>query len=231
MGNADGEGRPGLTGTDAAAPLMFDIFSQLENKPWFQQPRTEMKQVVVCSQSGQRSTPLCHETETTWITEAGLQSPPCPYHKLIHLSADGRYRVHSGCERVDHFQEVSWFILPPTQDFYYRSRNTTAKTLPPFRQDCIVSSPVISMDLIYPKPNAKILIPRELDGNPGNAVFELAHRNPSATVHWHLDGSYLGSTQKRHNFSVNPSVGKHTLVLVDENGEALEEHFEVLSKM
>ncbi len=32
VGNADGEGRPGLTGTDAAAPLMFDIFSQLKER-------------------------------------------------------------------------------------------------------------------------------------------------------------------------------------------------------
>jgi membrane carboxypeptidase/penicillin-binding protein PbpC len=32
VGNASGEGRPGLTGTEAAAPLMFDIFSQLEGK-------------------------------------------------------------------------------------------------------------------------------------------------------------------------------------------------------
>ena len=34
-GNADGEGRPGLTGTTAAAPLMFDVFSLLPAGKWF----------------------------------------------------------------------------------------------------------------------------------------------------------------------------------------------------
>ena len=68
----------------------------------------------------------------------------------------------------------------------------------------------------------------------GNWVVQslnLAHHNPNIIVHWHLDGIYLGSTQRSHHLPVNPEEGKHTLVLVDENGEALEEHFEVLSKM
>jgi penicillin-binding protein 1C len=87
------------------------------------------------------------------------------------------------------------------------------------------------MELIYPKPSSKVYIPRELSGKTGNAVFHLAHRNPGATVHWHLDGNYLGSTKSRHQLPVNPGKGRHKLVLVDDNGESLEEHFEVLSSM
>ncbi|MDQ2658285.1 MAG: penicillin-binding protein 1C, partial [Bacteroidota bacterium] len=36
IGNADGEGRSGLTGTSAAAPLLFDIFSLLKTRRWFE---------------------------------------------------------------------------------------------------------------------------------------------------------------------------------------------------
>lgn len=231
VGNADGEGRAGLTGTDAAAPLMFDIFSQLDGQRWFERPDMEMQKITVCSSSGQRNTPQCKELDTVWVAKQGLQSLPCPYHKIVHLSHDGKFRVHSACERVDRQLEASWFILPPAQEFFYRSKNISYKTLPPFRFDCQPSSPLVSMDLIYPKPNSRIFIPRELDGKMGSAVFELAHRNPAMTVHWHLDGIYLGSTKKSHHLAVNPDQGKHTLVLVDDNGEALEEHFEVLSKM
>ena len=38
-------------------------------------------------------------------------------------------------------------------------------------------------------------------------------------------------TQKRHHLALNPEEGKHTFVLVDENGESLEGHFEVISSM
>lgn len=231
VGNASGEGRPGLTGTDAASPIMFDIFSQLDEQRWFTRPTMELSQVAVCALSGQRSTPKCTEIDTTWITKQGLQTLPCQYHKLVHVSSDKKFRVHSGCEPVDRQVQVTWFILPPTQEYYFRSKHMSYKTLPPFRKDCQPVSLVNSMDLIYPKPNAKIFIPRELNGQTGSAVFELAHRNPNATVHWHLDGTYLGSTQKSHHLPLTPQEGTHTLVLIDESGEELEQKFEVLSKM
>ncbi len=231
VGNASGEGRPGLTGTDAAAPIMFDIFSQLDGTNWFQQPVSELNQVTVCSVSGGRNTAYCEDVETVWVLENGLASTPCPYHKSIHLSDNGKFRVHSSCENIDRLKEVNWFILPPSQEHYFRSKNISYKPLPPFRSDCQISSAVLSMDLIYPKANSKIFVPRELNGQLSNAVFELAHRNPNVTVHWHLDGTYLGSTQKRHHFPITPVEGKHTLVVVDENGESLEEDFEVLSKL
>ena len=38
VGNADGEGRPGLTGVKKAAPVMFDIFRLLPETSWFKTP-------------------------------------------------------------------------------------------------------------------------------------------------------------------------------------------------
>jgi len=87
------------------------------------------------------------------------------------------------------------------------------------------------MELIYPKPNARILIPRELDGNQGQVIFELAHRNPEVTVHWHVDGMYVGSTKTKHFLPLNTSAGRHMLTLVDENGVSLQVGFEALSAL
>jgi len=56
-GNADGEGRPGLTGTESAAPVMFDIFSQLPGNHWFEQPLSELEKIAICAQSGQAFKP------------------------------------------------------------------------------------------------------------------------------------------------------------------------------
>ncbi len=87
------------------------------------------------------------------------------------------------------------------------------------------------MDVVYPKPNAQLFIPRELDGNPGAAVFELAHQNLAATVFWHLDNQYLGSTHRAHKLSVQPEEGKHVLVVTDDSGVSLVRHFTIISKM
>jgi penicillin-binding protein 1C len=231
VGNATGEGRPGLTGTDAAAPLMFDIFSQLDGGAWFQMPQMEMERVTVCTLSGQRNTSLCNHVDTAWVTRRGLESLPCSYHKIIHTTADQKYRVHSGCQQMDQVANTSWFVLPPTQEHFFRSKNQAYRPLPPYRKDCEMSSPLVSMDLVYPKPGSRIFIPRELDGKSGQAVCELVHRNPNVTVHWHLDGTYLGSTKKNHHLPINPDEGRHILIMVDEDGNTLEERFEVLSRL
>jgi penicillin-binding protein 1C len=85
------------------------------------------------------------------------------------------------------------------------------------------------MDLVYPKPNARLFIPRDFDGKPGNSIFELAHRDQNIAVFWHLDGTFIGSTKRVHKLPINPPEGMHVLTLVDESGQSIEEQFTVIS--
>ncbi len=230
IGNADGEGRPGLTGTETAAPLMFDIFSQLPGNAWFQLPLPELARAIICAKSGQRATEFCEQRDTVLIGKAGLGTGVCPYHKRIHLTADKKYRVHSGCEALSNMVHENHFVLPPVQEYYYKAHHVSYKSLPPFRTDCQATSAMPNMELIYPKLNARIFIPRELDGTPGRVVFELAHRQPSATVYWHLDGEFIGETKRIHHIELNSAAGRHTLTLVDHAGETLERTFEIIAE-
>jgi penicillin-binding protein 1C len=231
VGNADGEGRPGLTGTDAAAPVLFDIFSQLPGHAWFSQPLSDLEQIAICSKSGYRHTPLCGTPDTARVPPNGLLSGACPYHQKVHLTADKKFRVHSACASVDKMTEANWFLLPPVQEYYYRPKNVSYVQLPPFRSDCVAGAHFPAMDIIYPKPYARIFIPRSLDGKPGAAVFELAHRDPGTTVFWHLDGTFIGSTRRNHQMPLHPPEGRHKLTVMDEKGDFVEQTFEVLSKI
>jgi penicillin-binding protein 1C len=230
VGNADGEGRPGLVGSETAAPILFDIFSILPGQPWFQQPVAEMERISVCSESGQRASSLCIERESQWIVRSGLQTPLCQFHQQIHLSRDEKFRVHSECVPIDQMKLKSWFVLPPVQEYYFKSKNLSYRLLPPFRKDCVNPASISSLDLIYPKPNSRIYIPRELNGTMSHAVFEAAHRMQAVTVYWHLDGNFIGSTKKKHQMALAPLEGTHKLTLVDEFGETLERTFSVLSR-
>lgn len=231
VGNADGEGRPGLTGIQSAAPLMFDIFSDLRGDGWFQQPASELVPVITCRQSGQRLSTHCPEADTLLAPKAGLNTQACTYHKTIHLSPAGDYRVHSACAAIAGMRHEKWFVLPPVQEHYYQAHNVSYKTLPPFRMDCFDPSSLVTMDLIYPEANARILIPRGFEGQVGSSVFELAHRDAAAAVYWHLDGRFVGETRGIHRLALSPAEGPHTLTVVDEYGRSLEEHFTVISSL
>ncbi|MFL5751777.1 MAG: penicillin-binding protein 1C [Bacteroidia bacterium] len=230
VGNADGEGRPALTGISAAAPLLFEVFGLLPKRsPWFSQPLKEMKQVKVCAKSGHRASVNCPETKKEWVPSLSEKTIACPYHKIIHLDTKGKFRVSSECESVSNMISKAWFILPPTVEYYYKTKNPTYVSLPPYRPGCAVSAGK-AMDMIYPKNGARIYVPIDLNSEQSKAVFELAHRNPQAIVYWHLDEVFIGSTQNIHQMGLNPAKGKHLLTLVDEQGETLSLTFEVLSE-
>jgi penicillin-binding protein 1C len=229
VGNADGEGRPGLTGSDAAAPLLFDLFSTLPGQSWFQQPVSEMVMVETCVSSGLRSTALCESAQKQWIVRKGLETLPCMYHKRIHLDMEGNERVNSDCFPLDKMKTVSWFILPPIQEYFYRSKNISYQPVPPYKKECRDPSSLLAMDIVYPKEDAEIFVPRELNGALGQTLFEVVHRSSDATVFWHLDGSVVGVTKKSHRLAFAPEEGEHLLTLVDEKGEILSRSFKVLS--
>jgi penicillin-binding protein 1C len=230
VGNADGEGRPGLTGTETAAPILFDVFSSLPGNEWFRQPISEMVKVATCSQSGHRTTELCSPVDTIWIARSGLETLPCPYHKKVFLTADKKFRVNGSCEPIANMKPENWFVLPPVQEYFFKKKNINYQSLPPLRADCENPNSLAALDIIYPKGNSKIFIPRELNGSMGNSLFEATHRNASVSLFWHLDGAYLGATKKSHRLPVAPAAGKHTLLIMDENGESITRLFEVISK-
>lgn len=229
VGNASGEGRPGLTGIGVAAPILFDIFKTLPSTTWFKMPEKAMIQVPVCRYSGYRASSICEFADTLWIQKPGARTLPCPFHQLIHLDRTGQWQVNSGCESPENMQHVSWFVLPPVQEWYYRNKNPFYKTLPPFRSDCPGNSDRRNMDIIYPKNNSKIYIPVDLDGKPGSTVFKVAHRNAGMLVYWHLDDQFIGTTIQVHQMAFSPEQGRHRLTLVDQNGETIRIGFEVIS--
>jgi penicillin-binding protein 1C len=73
-----------------------------------------------------------------------------------------------------------------------------------------------------------VVIPVGLDGLQGRLVMKAAHRDDDATLHWHLDGRYLGPTHRHHEVEVAPEPGPHEVVVVDAGGAQVARRFEVL---
>ncbi|WPV02419.1 penicillin-binding protein 1C [Mucilaginibacter sp. cycad4] len=231
VGNTDGEGRPGLTGINTAAPALFEIFRLLPvSRDWFEMPVGEMVKINVCRQSGYRAGQYCQDIDEQYVPKSGLKAPVCPYHQLVHLSADAKWQVNGNCEPPDNILNKSWFVLPPSMEYYYKARNYQYHVLPPFRPDCAQAENGNTMEVIYPKNGAKIYVPLEADGTRGRMICNAAHRQPGMKIFWHLDDQYVGETRDLHQMALNPPPGKHILTLVDGNGNTISIEFEVLKK-
>lgn len=228
-GNADGEGRPQLTGFAVAAPILFDLFDLVQTRGSFQEPSAELIPVRVCAHSGALAGPDCDETAVEEVPLAGERGPACASCRPIHCDAGCSHRVTSECADVASMETRSWFVLSPAAEWYYARQHPDYRPLPPIREDCRGSSTgAPPMAILSPAPGAEVYVPIEVNGERGRVVFEASHRDAAAELFWHLDDAFVGTTTTPHQLALAPEPGAHRLTLVDADGARVERSFRVL---
>lgn len=227
VGNADGEGRPGLTGIQAAAPVLFDVLDALPRSKWFDMPYDELAEVEVCSKSGHLAGSFCSEINTEWIPKKGIRTEACPYHQQVFLNASENFRVNSSCYDLADMKLKSWFSLPPVQEYFYAPQHPEYKPLPPFDMACLQDGER-KMEFVFPKINEAIVLPKNFDGEVNEVIFKLAHRSPETPVYWYLDSEYIGATMTFHEIALAPKPGNYTLAVMDQEGNELKLPVEIV---
>ncbi|TMM30551.1 penicillin-binding protein 1C [Polaribacter aestuariivivens] len=226
VGNADGEGRPGLVGVQTAAPILFDVFDKLPNSEWFSTPFDEMTEIKICTKSGYRATEICEDKKLQFIQNAGLKTAPCPFHFLVNVNVSEKYQVNTSCENLENIKQKSWFVLPPLMEYYYKNKNPFYKTLPKFRNDCLGENSNV-MKFIYPTEKSTIFLPKDFNGIKNKVVFKVAHSNNNASLFWYLNTTFLGKTYQKHEFSTTIKRGKYTLTVIDNLGNEISQTIEI----
>jgi penicillin-binding protein 1C len=226
-GNADGEGRPGLTGITVAAPILFDLAGMMGTGEWFKEPSGEMTVIKVCSKSGFRAGPDCNDTGEINADVNGLKSEVCPYHRIIHLDKSRTRQVNADCADAADIINESWFVLPPAMEYFFRQKHPEYRVLPPYAPGCMPDKNITVMEFIYPSSGIKIFIPRDQSGRQTRIIPEVAHRNPSKKIFWHLDEEYITTTRFMHQIEILAEPGPHTITAVDEDGNTLKSAFTI----
>ena len=218
VGNASGEGRPGITGLNAAAPILFDVFNSLPSSDWFKAPVSELASVDLCVNSGMRASKNCASIAKYEIPKECLKTSSCTYCYVEHLDQTRRFRVNTNCYPQGEIIHESRFELPPLQAWFYRQKTAFYKEKAPWHPNCNNQTETQAIQLIYPRNHSSIFIPRELNGVQENVVLKAAHFRRDAQIHWHLNDEYLGITQNFHHMEIQVPEGKYLLTLIDELG-------------
>ncbi|PUA27535.1 MAG: penicillin-binding protein 1C [Cellvibrio sp. 79] len=233
VGNAGGEPATFISGQSSAAPILFDMFDALPKVNWFAKPAHALKIISVCKDDGYLAGGQCEAMDME-IPRSSHFEKITPYHRIIHVDKDEQFRVHNRCETVSNMQSANWFLLPPTQEFYWRQHHSEYRTLPPWRRDCLADSAQVDddnpMELIYPQAHSRIYIPVDLDGKRSRVVLKAVHRDAAATLYWHLDDEFLGETKVFHEREASLEPGVHKLLVMDKNGYKLERRFNVIGE-
>jgi penicillin-binding protein 1C len=220
VGNASGEGTAGLMGAKTAGPVLFDIFELLPYSPWFSLPQQAFTTAEVCRESGYLRGRYCENIDTVLILSQGERSPSCPFHQLVHLTTNEKFRISTEHVEDANIISKSWFVLPAAWAYYYKQYHPEYKILPPYQKG--YGNETNSMQFIYPQTySSTIKLPKQIDGHKGEIIFRLAHNRSNATVFWHIDGDYISSTTLIHTLNISLTQGEHSITAVDDEGNSI----------
>lgn len=230
VGNADGEGRPGIVGVKAAAPVMFDVFGRLKLNSKFEKPKGNWTEVKTCKESGFLIGKNCAQFVRTEIPSSAENAPVCPYHQKVHLDKTGSFQVNNDCYPVSEMITQKWLVLPPIEAYYYQKIHPEYKSLPNFMKGCANPGDQLTFDFVYPKNFTRIYLPKDFSGNQQAVVFEVAYTQPEKSLFWYLDGKYVGTTRNIHKLALQPESGRHRVTVSDTEGNRIQKSFTIVNK-
>jgi penicillin-binding protein 1C len=216
VGNADGTGRPGLTGVQTAAPILFDLFKLLDHRQHFLTPSISLVNVETCAQSGMRKGPHCTESHWQWAPEAGQRTDLCTYHRLLFLDPTTGLQVNSNCFPPHQMESRPYFEVPAAHAYYYKTKHPDYIAAPAFHPQCAQSGQLL--DILYPRSGSTLFLPKGLKGEVIPIVLQATHKAADQKLYWDLDGTYIGQTQTIHQLEIIPQKGYHVLTVTDESG-------------
>ena len=228
LGNFDGKGLAMMSGTDAATPILFALFTALTGQDthrWFTKPE-QLKTRQVCTLSGAPVSPHCPTRKSDVYIPGISPVATCTMHKRIYIDEATGYSLCSHCRNLHKtasqkrdktiiFEEwpaeaATWlakngFAVPVLPEHNPLCNGAIAGTAP------IILSP--TKDTVYyiragvPLENQKI----RLSASASNRTQELF---------WFLDGELIFKGNAGQQYWLTPIKGKHLLTCVDAEGRS-----------
>jgi len=234
VGNFAGGSVANLSGSSAAAPLLFSLFNNLsDNKKelWRGLPKyADFENIEICELSGYKAKHICPHKKNIELPINRMRNQTCSFHKEIIVSKNSGFEVCSLCWNAeDTLHAVKEHYTPAVRNELRKTgREPEAETL--HNPRCPAKKEEIQFSIIYPENGARLFLPGSDALNAMGFIAIAAHKQREAELQWFLNGAFLGSTKGEHKMAVTVGSGEHRIGIQDSLGTYLETRFRVRAK-
>ncbi len=227
-GNCSGEGSAELVGASIAAPIMFEVMSEInrgKQKEWFEAP-AGLSERVVCGVSGQPVGRFCDET-TTEIFLIGISpAATCSVHRPVFVDRSTGMRLRASCTSGRDYDRKIVEIWPPRIASWLVNNDMSAP-LAPYDPECFAGVDGQNPSIISPEDGAVFEIAYDLPLEYQKIRLQASIASGDGTVHWFLDGKHLRAVEAGEVTFYMPVKGRHKLLCVDDAGRSSTAIFQV----
>jgi len=163
FGNVDQAPSPFLTGSTAAAPVMFEVLEALAQQK-IQPTRTQttlpsLEPIQVCAFSGDPPSTSCAKTRTVLGVKDHPLQGSCRFHQQVLIDRVSHLRVMKGCDTAGQSVMTKVLNLPPLVRHWYGEQQGGILMMPPFSPACTMQSiQKGSLYIRYPQDGAVFML-------------------------------------------------------------------------
>lgn len=217
MGNFNGRGSPHLTGTEAAVPLLFDLFNAIDYNPgkkWFDVP-DELYKRKVCSESGMLPGKYCNNLIDDFALQDKSNNTNCNIHKALYVSLDEKIQYCTECLPDDSYKKIAYPVYNPELTVWLIEQNKNINIPPAHNPECNAK---------YTAGGPHILSPSEdyeyyLEENANQEILLLAASDGIVSTHyWFVNDKYLTKCRPGEKVFLKAESDKLKITCLDDKG-------------
>lgn len=224
VGNFDATGAPDIVGAKVAAPILFALFNALtdplENQ-WFVKPDRVARRNV-CALSGMPMSPYCESSKEELYIPGISPSKQCNIHKKFQIDRKTGKRLCSHCRIGREYREQIFEVYPPEIATWRRKNGHHVPSIPEHYPNCSKilagNGPVIHS----PSANCEYKIRQGIDAKYQKILLDASVSSGTKKIFWFLDNQLIASKKPTEKVFITPTVGKHRLVCMDDEGRSAE---------
>lgn len=221
VGNFSGQGNDNISGVISGGRLLFNVFQELSNSnKKFIEPFNDMDTIEVDKITGYRiDKTSMKDIETKFIRYPKSAKPLkiSPFYKKIYVD-ENDVEIDSRSESFANSHEKIILNYPLEVVNYFIRENRDISEI------YHTNTKEKSIKILYPTPNLKILLPKDIDREQ-KLVVKIANLK-NQDIYWYLDKEFIG-IDKSFEKEIDLTVGDHTLTIVAEDGETTKTSFSI----
>ncbi|MCF8374101.1 MAG: penicillin-binding protein 1C [Bacteroidales bacterium] len=217
VGNFSGEGVPGLSGADAAAPLLFSIFNAIDresDKNW-NQPPDDVDFRYICTESGLMPSDFCDNQIIDYFIPEISSSEKCRHLKTIFINPDSTLSYCSACMPASGFIKAKYPNYSPALIEYFEQNQIKYQKIPPHNADCEKVFTLGAPAITSPTENAEYF----LSPDYGLQLCLKCQAAPDVeTVYWYINNKFIAESEPGQNLFSKVPEGKVKISCSDDKG-------------
>ncbi|MBU2071313.1 MAG: penicillin-binding protein 1C [Gammaproteobacteria bacterium] len=220
LGNFDGSANANLVGRTAAGPLLFELLSllqpdlQAEQQLFTPAAALNVKQVLLCSRSGDLPNKHCPQSRPGWFIPGVSPVRLSEVHRAVPVYVDSGLRA---CQHTPPQTELKVFEFWPSdiQQAFSRA-GIMLQQVPAMAAGCLQSGlgqpPVIRL----PQPGLQYQLDKQQNSLPLLATLDGAAK----TAYWFVDNRFIGAARPDEPLLWQAQAGQFHIKVVDDLGNA-----------